>query len=254
MSQDFLAYFANLNFNPQLQGSLQVSDFGGTWVPSAKSAALRNHVIAQCDGIDGFSDGIIQNYLGCAELFDPSLNANVLQSLNCGGGPETTSCLTDGQIATLRGPAFLGPVQYSYPLMNGETSYPGWGPLEGLSLLTSSPPVLANGASYTGAGAGGFLGIALVRQYFCGTQTSCNVLQIFHDLNALQQKIQVLSEAVDISDDWSQFKARGGKAIIDTSAADTISTPLAQFKLIDRVVERMGQSAFDSFARYYVSP
>jgi hypothetical protein len=138
--------------------------------------------------------------------------------------------------------------------MNGETSYPGWGPLEGLSLLTSSPPVLANGASYTGAGAGGFLGIALVRQYFCGTQTSCNVLQIFHDLNALQQKIQVLSEAVDISDDWSQFKARGGKAIIDTSAADTISTPLAQFKLIDRVVERMGQSAFDSFARYYVSP
>ena len=254
MSQDFLAYFANLNFNPQLQGSLQVSDFGGTWVPSAKSAALRNHVIAQCDGIDGFSDGIIQNYLGCAELFDPSLNANVLQSLNCGGGPETTSCLIDGQIATLRGPAFLGPVQYSYPLMNGETSYPGWGPLEGLSLLTSSPPVLANGASYTGAGFGGFLGIALVRQYFCGTQTGCNVLQIFHDLNALQQKIQVLSEAVDISDDWSQFKARGGKAIIDTSAADTISNPLAQFKLIDRVVERMGQSAFDSFARYYVSP
>ena len=254
MSQDFLAYFANLNFNPQLQGSLQVSDFGGTWVPSAKSAALRNHVIAQCDGIDGFSDGIIQNYLGCAELFDPSLNANVLQSLNCGGGPETTSCLIDGQIATLRGPAFLGPVQYSYPLMNGETSYPGWGPLEGLSLLTSSPPVLANGASYTGAGFGGFLGIALVRQYFCGTQTGCNVLQIFHDLNALQQKIQVLSEAVDISDDWSQFKARGGKAIIDTSAADTISNPLAQFKLIDRVVERMGQSALDSFARYYVSP
>jgi len=254
MSQDFLAYFANLNFNPQLQGSLQVSDFGGTWVPSTKSTALRNHVIAQCDGIDGLSDGIIQNYLGCAELFDPSLNANVLQSLNCGGGPETTSCLTDGQIATLRGPAFLGPVQYSYPLMNGETSYPGWGPLEGLSLLTSSPPVLANGASYTGAGIGGLLGIALVRQYFCGTQTGCNVLQIFHDLNALQQKIQVLSEAVDISDDWSQFKARGGKAIIDTSAADTISNPLAQFKLIDRVVERMGQSAFDSFARYYVSP
>ncbi len=26
MAQDFLAYFANLNFNPQLQGSLQVND------------------------------------------------------------------------------------------------------------------------------------------------------------------------------------------------------------------------------------
>jgi hypothetical protein len=64
----------------------------------------------------------------------------------------------------------------------------------------------------------------------------------------------VLSEAVDISDDWSQFKARGGKAIIDTSAADTISNPLAQFKLLDRVKENMGESAFDSFVRYYVSP
>jgi hypothetical protein len=254
MAQDFLAYFANLNFNPQLQGSLQVSDFGGTWVPSNKSTALRNHVIAQCDGIDGLSDGIIQNYLGCAKLFDPSLNANVLQNLNCGGNPETTSCLTDGQIATLTGPAFLGPVQYSYPLMNGETSYPGWGPLEGLSLLTSSPPILANGASYTGAGAGGFLGIALVREYFCGSQTGCNVLQIFHDLDSLQEKIQVLSEAVDISDDWSQFKARGGKAIIDTSAADSISNPLAQFKLLDRVAQKMGQEAVDSFVRYYISP
>jgi hypothetical protein len=60
--------------------------------------------------------------------------------------------------------------------------------------------------------------------------------KIFHDFNAQQQKIQVLSEAVDISDDWSQFKARGGKAIIDTSAADTISNPLAQFKLYDKVV------------------
>jgi feruloyl esterase len=114
--------------------------------------------------------------------------------------------------------------------------------------------VLANGADYTGAGIGGLLGIALVREYFCGTQTGCNVLQIFHDLNAQQQKIQVLSEAVDISDDWSQFKARGGKAIIDTSAADTISNPLAQFKLLDRVAQKMGQSELDSFVRYYVSP
>jgi Tannase and feruloyl esterase len=253
MSQDFLAYFANLNFNPQLQGSHQVPEFGGTWVPSNKSTGLRNHVIDQCDGIDGLSDGIIQNYLGCAELFDPTLNLNVLQSLNCGGNPETNSCLTDGQIATLRGPAFLSPVQYSYPLMNGETSYPGWGPLEGLSLI-GSQPVLANGASYTGAGIGGLLGIALVREYFCGTQTGCNVLQIFHDLNAQQQKIQVLSQAVDISDDWSQFNARGGKAIIDTSAADSISNPLAQFKLLDRVAQKMGDAALDSFVRYYVSP
>ncbi len=255
MAQDFLAYFANLNFNPQLQGSLQVSDFGGTWVPSTKSAALRSYVIAQCDDLDNLPDGVIQNYKGCAALFNPSLNANVLQDLNCGeGNPETNSCLTSGQIDTLKGPAFLSPVQYSYPLRDNEFSYPGWGPLEGLSLLTSTAPILANGASYTGAGAGGFLGIALVREYFCGSQSGCNVLQIFHDLNAQQQKIQVLSDAVDIDEDWSQFKARGGKVIMDTSAADSISNPLAQFKLYDKVVEKMGQAATDTFARYYVSP
>jgi feruloyl esterase len=258
MAQDFLAYFANLNFNPQLQGSLQVDDpangYFGTWVPPTKSTALRNYVLSKCDDIDNLHDGIIQNYKGCATLFNPSLNANVLQDLNCGeGNPETNSCLTSGQIATLTGPAFLSPVPYSYPLRDNELSYPGWGPLEGLSLL-GPQPILANGASYTGAGFGGLLGIALVREYFCGTQSGCNVLQIFHDLNAQKQEIQVLSDAVDIDEDWSQFKALGGKVIMDTSAADPISNPLAQFKLIDRVVEKMGQTAFDSFARYYVSP
>jgi feruloyl esterase len=254
MAQDFLAYFANLNFNPQLQGSLQTSDYGGTWVPSTKSTALRNYVIQKCDGLDNLPDGIIQDYKGCANLFDPTQQANVLQDLNCGGNPETNSCLTDGQIVTLTGPAFLSPVQYSYPLRDNEFSYPGWGPLEGLSLLTSTAPTLATGTSYVGAGAGGSLGIALVREYFCGTQTGCNVLQVFHDLNAQMQKIQVLSEAVDIDEDWSQFKARGGKAIIDTSGADTISNPRAQFKLLDRVAQKMGQTALDSFVRYYVSP
>ena len=274
MAQDFLAYFANLNFNPQLQGSLQVNDPGngyyGTWVPGSppfgppnplsKTTTLRNYVLSQCDDIDNLSDGIIQNYKGCAELFDPSLNANVLQDLNCGEGTETPSCLTDGQIATLTGPAFLSPVEYSYPLRDDEFSYPGWGPYEGLSLLTSEP-TLATGTTYTGAGFGGFLGIALVREYFCyglpgvtDPQTQCNVLEVFHDLDAQQQKIQVLSDAVDIDEDWSQFKARGGKVIMDTSAADNISNPLAQFKLYDKVVEKMGQAAVDGFVRYYVSP
>jgi len=268
MAQDFLAYFANLNFNPQLQGSLQVNDpasgYFGTWVPGGgtlnKTTTLRNYVLSQCDGLDNLPDGIIQNYKGCANLFDPSPNPNVLGDLLCAGA-ETSSCLTQGEINTLRGPAFLGAVPYSYPLRDNEFSYPGWGPLEGLSLLTSTAPALATGTTYTGAGFGGFLGIALVREYFCyglpgvtNPQTQCNVLEVFHNLNAQQQKIQVLSDAVDIDEDWSQFKALGGKVIMDTSAADPISNPLAQFKLIDRVVEKMGQTAFDSFARYYVSP
>jgi Tannase and feruloyl esterase len=262
MAQDFLAYFANLNFNPQLQGSLQVNDpangYYGTWVPGggtlSKVTTLKNYVLSKCDGLDNLVDGVIQDYKGCAALFDPILNPTVLQDLSCGGGSETASCLTADEIATLTGPAFLGPVQYNYPLRDNEYSYPGWGPFEGLSLLTSSAPTLATGTSYTGAGIGGLLGIALVREYFCGNQDNCNVLQVFHNLDAQQQKIQVLSTAVDIDEDWSQFRARGGKVIMDTSAADTISNPLAQFKLDDQVVQKMGQAAFDSFARHYVSP
>ena len=61
-------------------------------------------MLSKCDDIDNLHDGIIQNYKGCATLFNPSLNANVLQDLNCGGNPETNSCLTDGQIATLPDP------------------------------------------------------------------------------------------------------------------------------------------------------
>jgi hypothetical protein len=75
--------------------------------------------------------------------------------------------------------------------MNGETS-PRLGSLGRTKLLTSSPPILANGASYTGAGIGGLLGIALVRVLLRnpdGLQCPAS----FHDLNAQQQKIQVLS-------------------------------------------------------------
>jgi feruloyl esterase len=260
MAQDILAYFASKQVNANLQGSLQVNDpangYYGTWVPGGgplnKITTLKNYVLSKCDDIDNLHDGIIQNYKGCAALFNPSLNANVLQDLNCGGNPETATCLTDGEIATLTGPAFLSPIQYGYPLRDNEFSYSGWGPYEGLTLLNSSEPTLATGTSYVGAG-GGSIGINVVREYFCGSQT-CNVLQVFHDLNAQMQKIQVLSDAVDIDEDWSQFKNRGGKVIMDVSGADNVANPLAEFKLIDRVVERMGQTAFDSFARSYVSP
>jgi feruloyl esterase len=250
LSQDFLAYFANLNYNPQLQGTFQLDP--GTWVPSTKATALKNEVLRQCDAIDGLQDGIIQNYAGCADLFNPVTHPNAFAAIRCTGA-ETTSCVTDAQIATLLGQSFMGQVNYNYPLKNGETSYPGWGPLEGLSLLSSSQPALATGTSYTGAGAGGSLGIALVREYFCMSQT-CNVLQVLSNLDAQQQKIQVLSEAVDISDDWTPFKARGGKVMTDTSGADTISNPLAQFRLYDRVTSKLGQAAVDSFARFFVSP
>ncbi|WP_295529214.1 tannase/feruloyl esterase family alpha/beta hydrolase [uncultured Pseudacidovorax sp.] len=249
-SGDFLAYFANLNFNPQLQGALQVPD--GAWIPSTKQAALRAEVLRQCDALDGLPDGVINNYLACNALFDPTKRPTALSALRCAGAEDAT-CLTDRQLQTIQGPAFLSDVTYTYPLKNNETSYPGWGAWEGVTLLTATQPTLATGTTYGGAGGGG-LGGALVRQYFCGNQTACNVLQVFSDLVGVKDRVQVLSEAVDINDDWSAYRARGGKVILNTSATDNIANPRAQFKLFDRVVSKLGQPAVSEFIRYYVSP
>lgn len=65
-----------------------------TFVPLAMWPVIHDDILSQCDDIDGYVDGIIE---------DPSLcYYNVSKSLLCSSGGNSSSCLTDVQAETVR--------------------------------------------------------------------------------------------------------------------------------------------------------
>jgi feruloyl esterase len=95
-----------------------------TSIPAAKLPAIQNAVVAACDALDGVKDGLIEDPRACH--FDPS-------SLLCKAG-DAPSCLTEGQVATLR-KIYSGPknprtgkqIFPGYP-MGTEAIAGGWSP------------------------------------------------------------------------------------------------------------------------------
>lgn len=83
------------------------------YLSPAKWVTVHLDVLKNCDKIDGYQDGILEDPLLCH--YDPS-------DLACGGGNETDACLTPDQLATVK-------AIYS-PLLNdqGDLVYPRFNP------------------------------------------------------------------------------------------------------------------------------
>lgn len=65
-----------------------------TFIPSTMWPVIHDDILAQCDDIDGYVDGIIE---------DPALcHYNVSTSLLCSSGSNSTSCLTDIQAGVVK--------------------------------------------------------------------------------------------------------------------------------------------------------
>ena len=72
---------------------------------------------------------------------------------------------------------------------------------------------------------------------------------------SLNQRRIELSAIVDsTSPDLSAFRNRGGKLLVVIGTDDTLASPGAQVAYFQSVIDRMGQSAVDSFARFFVIP
>jgi len=81
----------------------------GSFIDNNAIALLNSAVLAQCDGLDGVVDGLIQNPAACN--FNP-------ETLLCASG-QTTGCLSAGQITALN-MIYQGPVDTT-----GASLYPG---------------------------------------------------------------------------------------------------------------------------------
>jgi hypothetical protein len=241
-----LAYFSSLLANPPYLASAQIS--AASWIPPAKQSLVANFVLQKCDGLDGTTDGVINDYLACDSLFDPTITPDPFAALRCPGGADTgNTCLSDAQIATLG--KIYSPLIYGYSLAAGEDYYPGWGTgMEGISPWLWEQTQPAAGQT---AGLGG--GWSELQALFSGNTSGTFDLGDV-SLTALKDKIQQLSQDVDISENLSGWLARGGKLIMLTNASDSISNPRAQMMLYNSWVGRYGLARVERSVKYYVQP
>ncbi len=233
------------------------------WVTPAKVNAIRGEFMRQCDKLDGLLDGVIDNYLACSAIFDVkqgSPNRNPWAAKRCPNNqdpnPQDTSaaaCLTDGQIATLE--MVYSPYVFATPLANGVRSFGMWLPNtdpSGNGLILGERYRGQQGAAEN-APVHSHLGV-LGAVGFLMKDLTANPLD-YVEGGPLNRRRVELSAILDSTDpDLSPFQKRGGKLMVVIGTNDTLASPGAQLAYYQSVLDKMGRSAVDSFARLYVLP
>ena len=233
------------------------------WVTPAKVNAIRGEFIRQCDGLDGLTDGIINNYVGCRAIFDVGQGAKNRHPWaakrcpnNVDPNPEDTSataCLTDGQISTLEFTYTRYP--FAKTLANGTRSFGMWLPNtdpsgSGLILPTrfrGQEGAAADAPMHAHLGVLGVVG-------FLMKDLSANPLD-YVEGGAFAERRRELSMPLDATNpDLSAFEKRGGKMIVTIGTNDTLASPGAQLDYYQSVVDKMGRPTVDRFARFFVMP
>lgn len=234
-----------------------------TWVTPAKVNAIRGEFIRQCDALDGLSDGVINNYEACRALFDVNQgapNRTPWAARRCADNtdpnPADTSanaCLTDGQIATLQ--MVYTRYRFTTPLANGVQSFGMWLPNTEPSGSGLIVPVRFRGQEGAPGTAPlhsslGVLGVT----GFLMQSLAANPLD-YEEGGALNGRREQLSAWLDAANpDLAKFAARGGKVIITIGTNDTLASPGAQLDYYRALLDTMGQSRVDGFARLFVIP
>jgi Tannase and feruloyl esterase len=233
------------------------------WVTPAKVNAIRGEFMRQCDGLDGLADGIINNYMTCRAIFDVTQGASGRKpwaakrcSNNVDPNPEDTSanaCLTDGQISTLE--FIYRRYPFASPLANGTPSFGMWVPNtdpSGSGLILNARFRGQEGANDSSP-MHAHLGVLGVTGFLM-KDLSANPLD-YVEGGAFNQRRQELSAILDATNpDLSAFQKRGAKMIVTIGTNDTLASPGAQLDYFQSVIDRMGRSTVDQFARFLVMP
>ena len=233
------------------------------WVTRAKVNAIRAEFLRQCDELDGLADGVISNYMACRAIFDVSQgarNRHPWAAKRCPDNrdpdPADTSakaCLTDGQIGTLE--LVYSRYRFATPLAHGVKTFGMWVPNtdpSGSGLIAdtrfrgqeNAPPDAAMHAHLGVLGVTGFLMRDL----------AANPLD-YEEGGRWNGRREELSAILDSTNpDLRPFARRGGKMIVTIGTNDTLASPGAQLDYYQSIIDKMGRSAVDRFARLFVIP
>jgi feruloyl esterase len=233
------------------------------WVPPAKARAIAAEILRQCDKLDGLVDGIINNYMACRAIFDVTQGApgrNPWSAKRCPENTDpnpadtsTTACLTDGQISTVE--FIFSHYRFATPLSDGKTTFGMWLPGTdpgGFGMLAGSRFRGQEGAASDAPiyGSMGSLGVT----GFLMKDLKANPLDYVEGGRWNQRREELSRLADSTNPDLSAFAKHGGKLLVVIGTNDTIASPGAQLDYYRSVIDKMGQSKVDSFARLWVLP
>lgn len=244
----------------------------GAYLNLAKRKALYDAAYQACDSADGLTDGLISNPAACTASFNPATALLDGKPLRCEGGADTgNTCLSDAQIAAMN--VINTPITFGYPLLSGETQYPGfntWGTdfgrdgagvqlyvnFLGLSSVAPSfpmptpPAALAAGPPY-----GATFWDQWVK-YFVTRDASFNSFTLDPEQpGRWATRISELSGWQDATKaDLSDFEGRGGKILMAHGTTDQLVSTRATEQYYARVRAAMGATRTDGFMRYYEIP
>ena len=233
------------------------------WITPAKTEAIRAEFVRQCDKLDGLADGIINNYTACRTIFDMSQGSpdrNPWAAKRCPNNvdpnpADTTAaaCFTDGQISTLK--VVYSRYKFATPLAHGVKSFGMWVPTtdpSGSGLIVNARFRGQEGAA-DNAQNHSHLGVLGVTGFLM-KNPAANPLDYVEGgpLNARREEISAWLDSAN--PDLSAFARRGGKMIVAIGTNDSLASPGAQLDYYQSVLDKMGRSAVDEFARFYVIP
>ncbi len=233
------------------------------WVTPAKVNAIRGEFMRQCDALDGAADGIMNHYMACRATFDVSQgapNRRPWAAKRCTNNVDpdpndatAAACLTDGQIETLE--FVYQRFRFTTPLANGTRAFGMWVPNtdpSGSGLIAGTRFRGQEGAApdapmYSHLGVLGVTG-------FLMRDLAANPLDYVEGGPLNARRVEISAHLDTTATDLSAFYQRGGKMIVTIGTNDTLASPGAQFDYFQSVIDRMGQSTVDQFARFFVIP
>lgn len=214
-------------------------------VPVAKLAMVKKAVIAQCDALDGVTDGVVSDPRACP--FDPA-------SLRCTAG-DRADCLTAEQVGTMQA-IYQGPRD----ARTGRQIYPGY--MVGSEGQGDEDSPLPGWAGYWAnpAKADEPQRVDFFR-YWVHDDPDWNwwTFDWGADVDHVRATMGPLLDAVD--PDLARFRARGGKLILFMGWHDPVGAAPETIAYYESVVARSGAATAaarladtQSFARLYMVP
>lgn len=204
---------------------------------AAKQTLLANAVLAQCDGADGLSDGIISKPTSCN--FDAS-------TLRCPAGADTgDSCLSDAQIAT------VNTITSSVATSDGKWTHPGYN--FGLEDQPKGwgeyiwPLAALGGNSIQGMFSDGFV------RSFIARDASFDPLT--WDPNQWLPRMTEVGNLFSAADpDLSKLNAKGAKLILWNGTNDTSVSARDTSRYYDSVRSTLGAARTDETVELFLAP
>ncbi|MEF7617260.1 tannase/feruloyl esterase family alpha/beta hydrolase [Aquincola sp. MAHUQ-54] len=238
----------------------------GAYPNTAKRVLVRDAALEACDALDGLADGLIGNQVRCNAVFDPATASLRGAPLRCPGGLDSgDTCLSDAQIAALK--TMNTETRFNFFLASGSQGYPGynvWGADLG---ITTNPSPLQPTVTFLNLGTtppampmpptAPYISQQLdqVIRYGVTRDTAYDSLSLDpENPGPWAARLSELSTLLDVSSDLSAFMARGGKLLLAHGLSDVLVSSRATAQYWQRLRAAFGDTAVDSFARYYEVP